>query len=120
LPGMCRCSSPLTHRATRSAPRRHAEHRQQWQQGTPADWALESLAIVRAQVIGYMHQARSMRVIPNRTSCDSDSLGAGEIPVGVRTKSYLTMTYLLLAFRRCRPRIGRWFSDCPVYGAKQD
>jgi hypothetical protein len=24
--------------------------RQQWQQGTPADWALESLAIVRAQV----------------------------------------------------------------------
>ena len=23
---------------------------QQWQQGTPADWALESLAIVRAQV----------------------------------------------------------------------
>lgn len=24
--------------------------RQQWQQGTPADWALESLAVVRAQV----------------------------------------------------------------------
>ncbi len=27
-----------------------AEDRQQWQQGTPAEWALESLAIVRAQV----------------------------------------------------------------------
>jgi hypothetical protein len=27
-----------------------SEARQQWQQGTPADWALESLAIVRAQV----------------------------------------------------------------------
>ena len=26
------------------------EVRQQWQQGTPADWALESLAVVRAQV----------------------------------------------------------------------
>ena len=26
------------------------DERQQWQQGTPADWALESLAIVRAQV----------------------------------------------------------------------
>jgi hypothetical protein len=26
------------------------EDRQQWQQGIPADWALESLAIVRAQV----------------------------------------------------------------------
>jgi hypothetical protein len=26
------------------------EERQQWQQGTAADWALESLAIVRAQV----------------------------------------------------------------------
>jgi hypothetical protein len=26
------------------------EDRQQWQQGTPADWALESFAIVRAQV----------------------------------------------------------------------
>jgi hypothetical protein len=26
------------------------EDLQQWQQGTPADWALESLAIVRAQV----------------------------------------------------------------------
>ena len=26
------------------------EDRQQWQQGTPADWALESLAVVRAQV----------------------------------------------------------------------
>jgi nuclease S1 len=26
------------------------EHRQQWQQGTPAQWALESLAIVRTQV----------------------------------------------------------------------
>jgi hypothetical protein len=26
------------------------DDRQQWQQGTPADWALESLAIVRAQV----------------------------------------------------------------------
>ena len=26
------------------------EDRQQWQQGTPADWALESLAIVRAQM----------------------------------------------------------------------
>jgi hypothetical protein len=26
------------------------EDRQQWQQGTAAEWALESLAIVRAQV----------------------------------------------------------------------
>jgi hypothetical protein len=26
------------------------DDRQQWQQGTPADWALESLAIVRTQV----------------------------------------------------------------------
>ena len=27
-----------------------SEDRQQWQRATPADWALESLAIVRAQV----------------------------------------------------------------------
>ena len=29
-----------------------SDDRQQWQQGTPAEWALESLAIVRAQVYG--------------------------------------------------------------------
>jgi nuclease S1 len=46
------------------------EERQQWQQGTPADWALESLAIVRAQVyrlpasgeitVSYVESARAV------------------------------------------------------------
>ena len=36
-----------------------AEDRQEWQQGTPADWALESLAIVRAQVYRLLVSARS-------------------------------------------------------------
>ena len=47
-----------------------ADDRQQWQQGTTADWALESLAIVRAQVYrlpasgeinpGYVEAARAV------------------------------------------------------------
>ncbi len=38
------------------------DDRQQWQQGTPADWALESLAIVRAQVTGCLRTVRSTQV----------------------------------------------------------
>ena len=39
---------------------------QQWQQGTPAEWALESLAIVRTQAYRLPHQARSPQVTSNQ------------------------------------------------------
>ncbi len=36
--------------ASQIQPMISGEDRQQWQQGTPVEWALESLAIVRAQI----------------------------------------------------------------------
>jgi hypothetical protein len=47
---------------------------QQWQQGSPADWALESLAIVRAQGVSTSSIRRDQRKLYRiRTRCDSDS-----------------------------------------------
>ena len=52
------------------------EDRQQWQEGTAAKWALESLAIVRAQVIGCLHRTRSPQLHRIGTCCDPYSFSA--------------------------------------------
>ena len=60
------------------------DDRQQWQQGTPADWALESLAIVRAQVyrLPAYGEINASYSGPG-TRCDSDSLSASGSETGV-------------------------------------
>jgi hypothetical protein len=43
-----------------------AEDHQQWQHGNPADWALESLAIIRAQVYRLPASREINQVTSNR------------------------------------------------------
>lgn len=62
---------------------------QQWQQGTPAEWALESLAIVRTQVYGYRRRANHRKLRRTGTRCDSDSLSASGSEAGLVPESDL-------------------------------
>jgi hypothetical protein len=59
----------------------------QWHQGTPADWALGSLAIVRAQVYRVPSSAEiSVKLYRTGTGCDSDSTGASRDTAGAGLK----------------------------------
>ena len=58
-----------------------SEDRQQWQQGSPSEWALESLAIVRAQVyrLPASREINTSYIEPARAviGLDSRKLGHG-------------------------------------------
>jgi hypothetical protein len=64
------------------------QDRHQWQQGTPAEWALESLAIVRAQVYRLQVSGEiSATLYRTGTRCDPYSLGPSGIKAGLAAES---------------------------------
>ena len=56
---------------------------QQWQQGSPAEWALESLAIVRAQVYRLSSTGDRCWLHRTRTGGDLHAVGSGRSAAGV-------------------------------------